>query len=95
MSASEKSPELQEEKSRLLKITETFASVLDPVDEINEDTDFFEVGGNSILAARTVARLRQAFGIELSLRDFLSARTPRALCETIERNGSKTKSELT
>jgi acyl carrier protein len=65
----------------LTTIIEIFRQLLDPDDEIQADTDFFQVGGNSILAARAVARLRQSFQAEVSMRDILFARTPRLLAE--------------
>jgi len=39
------------------------------------DTDFFAAGGHSLLASRLVSRVRDTFGVELSLRDVFT--TPR------------------
>jgi acyl carrier protein len=69
-------------------VIEVFRLLLDPDGDIAADTDFFEAGGNSILAARAVARLRQSFDTEVSMRDVLFGRTPRLLaeglaCETV------------
>ncbi|MFE6526362.1 amino acid adenylation domain-containing protein, partial [Streptomyces sp. NPDC057794] len=41
--------------------------------------DFFDLGGDSILAARTLTRIREAFGARLTLRDVFTARTVAAL----------------
>ncbi|MGW3678932.1 non-ribosomal peptide synthase/polyketide synthase [Streptomyces prasinus] len=41
--------------------------------------DFFDLGGDSILAARTLTRIREALGVRLSLRDVFTARTVAAL----------------
>lgn len=35
--------------------------------EVTEDTDFFEVGGHSLFAARLIARIKATFDIELSI----------------------------
>ncbi|MGC5038557.1 non-ribosomal peptide synthase/polyketide synthase [Streptomyces sp. DT190] len=37
--------------------------------------DFFDLGGDSILAARILTRVREALGVRLSLRDVFTART--------------------
>ncbi|AOS63782.1 acyl carrier protein [Actinoalloteichus hymeniacidonis] len=52
-----------------------FAAILDTDEEITEDTDFFEAGGNSVLAARALARIRTELGVRLSMREFFAART--------------------
>lgn len=45
--------------------------------------DFFVLGGNSLLAARAIARIRERFGVEVRLHDFFAAPTPLALAERI------------
>lgn len=37
------------------------------IDDVAEDYGFYELGGDSILAARLVGRLRTEFGVEVSL----------------------------
>ncbi|MER7491263.1 non-ribosomal peptide synthase/polyketide synthase [Streptomyces pharetrae] len=49
------------------------------VDTVGVTDDFFDLGGDSILAARTLTRVREAFGVRLSLRDVFTARTVAAL----------------
>jgi hypothetical protein len=45
--------------------------------------DFFERGGNSMLAARLVARLRREFDVDVSVRDVFRGRTVTAVSETV------------
>ena len=45
------------------------------VDSVGVTDDFFDLGGDSILAARTLTRIREALGARLSLRDVFTART--------------------
>jgi amino acid adenylation domain-containing protein len=53
-------------------------------DQVGANDDFFELGGHSLFAAQALARLRDAFGIEVSLRDFLEAPTVSGLARQIE-----------
>jgi amino acid adenylation domain-containing protein len=45
---------------------------------------FFELGGHSMLAARMLARVREAFGVELPLRTVFQAQTVEALSTHVE-----------
>ncbi|UWS69852.1 acyl carrier protein [Streptomyces noursei] len=48
-----------------------YAEVLErPTHEIDDDVDFFELGGNSLLATRLVNRVRARFGVSVAMRDF-------------------------
>jgi nonribosomal peptide synthetase DhbF len=51
-------------------LCDLFAQVLD-VDRVGPDDSFFDLGGHSLLAAMLLARLRQEFGVKISLRTFL------------------------
>ena len=46
--------------------------------EIGVDDDFFEMGGDSLLATQISARFRQKLAVDLSLRKLLEAQTPAA-----------------
>ena len=53
-------------------------------ENVGANDDFFELGGHSLFAAQALARLRDSFGIDVSLRDFLEAPTVSGLAKQIE-----------
>ncbi|WP_306323271.1 MULTISPECIES: amino acid adenylation domain-containing protein [unclassified Streptomyces] len=64
---------------RILKqLAEVWAELLD-VPSVGPDSDFFALGGNSLLALRLVNRLRTVFGAELGFGEVFEAPTLRAL----------------
>ena len=66
-------------------VTMTTDDVVDVFRRVLEDpgadaaTDFFDVGGDSLLATRVLAAAARTTGVELTMEDFLMAPTPRAL----------------
>lgn len=53
------------------------------VDEVGPDDDFFDLGGDSLVAIRIFARIRRRFEVDLPLPVFFEAPTPRALTARI------------
>jgi acyl carrier protein len=54
------------------------------VGEIGADDDFFLLGGHSILATQVVVQSREAFGIDLTLRDLFESPTIGRFAAVIE-----------
>lgn len=64
-------------------LVDAYSAILE-VDDVDADSDFFELGGHSVLAGRVVARVRDQLGIQISLRDVFTARTPQAIAEAVD-----------
>ncbi|KVE31086.1 non-ribosomal peptide synthetase [Burkholderia sp. TSV86] len=60
-----------------------FAELLD-AQTLGVDDSFFELGGDSLLAMRAINKLRQTFGVELTIRDLFAAPTVAALSRRLD-----------
>jgi len=65
-------------------VCEVLSSVL-PRPVYDVDANFFESGGHSLLASRTVVALRKATGLRLSIKDLLTHPTPAELAKKLDR----------
>ena len=65
-------------------LAETFGEVLGLTD-IGADDDFFERGGQSLLATKVIARIRDRYGLDVPLRVIFEAPTPAGLADVLER----------
>ncbi|MFD6397978.1 amino acid adenylation domain-containing protein [Nocardia sp. NPDC060249] len=65
-----------------LSVAEVFANLLG-VPEIGLDDNFFDRGGNSLLATRAIARIDQALSTDLVVRDLFEAPTVGALAARV------------
>jgi acyl carrier protein len=63
-------------------IVKIFRRVLE-TEEVHEDSDFFAIGGDSLLATRVLSAIAREYGVELSLTDFLVAPSPQAMFRQI------------
>jgi hypothetical protein len=59
-------------------IVQIFRRVLN-TPEVNGRSDFFELGGDSLLATRVLSAIARDFGTELLFEDFLDEPTPDGL----------------
>lgn len=63
-------------------VVDIFRRVLETT-EVNADSDFFAVGGDSLIGTRVLSAIARTHGVELSFEDFLMAPTPAALAKKI------------
>jgi len=63
-------------------VVQIFRRVLE-TDDIQADSDFFVLGGDSLLATRVLSAIAREYGVELSFADFLNAPSPEALSAQI------------
>jgi acyl carrier protein len=52
--------------------------------EVGAEESFFDVGGHSLLATQVVSRVREVFGIEVSLREMFERPTVAAMAKAVE-----------
>jgi hypothetical protein len=65
------------------RLVEIWAQLLEPT-RVDEDTDFLEAGGTSLMAARIRGRIRTTFGRDVDLLDILDNATPRRLARVLD-----------
>ena len=63
-------------------LLDIFRRVLE-LDDINPESDFFTLGGDSLLATRVLSAVAREYGVELTFDDLLLAPTPATLAKTI------------
>jgi acyl carrier protein len=63
-------------------VADIFRRVLETGD-IGVDSDFFALGGDSLLATRVLSAIAREYGVELSFDDFVDAPSPQALSRKI------------
>jgi len=63
-------------------MTAIFRRVLETSD-VGADSDFFVLGGDSLIATRVLSAVARTYGTELTFDDFLMAPTPAALAQKI------------
>jgi acyl carrier protein len=51
--------------------------------EVTADSDFFALGGDSLIATRVLSAVARDFGVELTFDDFVMAPTPAAIAKKI------------
>jgi acyl carrier protein len=59
-----------------------FRRVLE-TEEVTSDSDFFGLGGDSLLATRVLSAVAREYGVELSFEDFADAPSPTMLAKLI------------
>jgi acyl carrier protein len=72
-------------------IKNAFRDLTDNDEPIDSDSDFFEIGGDSIRAAKVIARLRQEAAMKITMRDLFNARTVTGLAALLVARDAETR----
>lgn len=81
--------EIQQKKSGKMDFTEEVINIWKAVlgtDDINKDSDFYDIGGESLLAIDILDKINKRFLVKLSLQDFLKLNTPELIGEFLSKN---------
>ncbi len=65
-----------------MSVPDIFRRVLE-TEHIDGDSDFFALGGDSLLATRVLSAVARTYAVELTFDDFVLAPTPDALAKRI------------
>ncbi len=65
------------------------------IDQLNIEDNFFVLGGHSLLGTQLIVRVREAFGVELALRDVFEAPTVAGISAAIERRAAASLESMT
>lgn len=60
-----------------------FQRILETTEVVEPDSDFFDLGGDSLLATRVLSAVAREFGLELTIADLMDAASPGALAKLI------------
>src|SRR5204862_5486889 len=84
--ADERQParEVPQPRTDTEKVLASIWSQLLNVQVVGINDDFFELGAQSLLAIRAVSRIRDAFGVDVSLRNLFERPTVAGLAEVID-----------
>jgi len=66
----------------VVSVQDIFRRVLE-TEDVDGDSDFFAMGGDSLLATRVLSAVARTHGVELTFDDFVVAPTPDALATRI------------
>jgi acyl carrier protein len=63
-------------------IVEIFRRVLE-IEDVTDESDFFEAGGDSLLATRVLSAIAREYDVELTFDDFVIAPSPGSLASLV------------
>jgi acyl-CoA synthetase (AMP-forming)/AMP-acid ligase II/acyl carrier protein len=77
------------------KVRHIYSDLLNvSMEDVQQDSDFFELGGDSLKAGRLLSRLRKEFNIRLRIDRLFASSSVRELCKVIDGSQPTPKSEI-